>query len=179
MAAPPAHPSYGGDGEICGEFGAGGLSPPERREVYDGGRIVDITHRFGEDMPSFGTSEGLGQFLWLPQSIKNGSNCNVSLMKLIVHSGTHVDAPGHFFQEYFEAGYDVDTLDLAVLNGTGDNFFRFISSLLLFALLYCLSNNCSSAAVMKIEISDLAVCMDCHVCTDLAADIFCLHGLPC
>ncbi|MEI4872710.1 cyclase family protein, partial [Klebsiella pneumoniae] len=33
------------------------------------------------------------------------------------HTGTHVDAPGHVFDHYFDAGFDVDTLDLAVLNG--------------------------------------------------------------
>ncbi|KAI7724635.1 hypothetical protein M8C21_022774 [Ambrosia artemisiifolia] len=29
----------------------------------------------------------------------------------------HVDAPGHMIDEYFDAGFDVDTLDLLVLNG--------------------------------------------------------------
>ncbi|MEI4850586.1 cyclase family protein, partial [Klebsiella pneumoniae] len=32
-------------------------------------------------------------------------------------AGTHVDAPGHMFADYFDAGFDVDTLDLEVLNG--------------------------------------------------------------
>ncbi|XP_058070091.1 cyclase-like protein 3 [Magnolia sinica] len=87
-----------------------------RREEYDNGRILDITHRYREDMPSWDSDE-LGQFLWLPKSMKNGSLANNSEMKMPTHSGTHVDAPGHVFQEYFEAGFDVDTLDLAVLNG--------------------------------------------------------------
>jgi hypothetical protein len=30
---------------------------------------------------------------------------------------THVDAPGHYHDHYFDAGFDVDTLDLEVLNG--------------------------------------------------------------
>ncbi|XP_042507495.1 cyclase-like protein 2 [Macadamia integrifolia] len=91
---------------------------PPRREVYDEGRIFDITHTFSEDMPSsFDTSRGVGQFLWLPSSMKNGSLANMSEMKLPVHTGTHVDAPGHFFDHYFDAGFDVDSLDLAVLNG--------------------------------------------------------------
>ncbi|RZC53556.1 hypothetical protein C5167_012411 [Papaver somniferum] len=38
-------------------------------------------------------------------------------MKLPTHTGTHVDAPGHIFDHYFDAGFDVDTLDLEVLNG--------------------------------------------------------------
>ncbi|KAG6652495.1 hypothetical protein CIPAW_05G010200 [Carya illinoinensis] len=38
-------------------------------------------------------------------------------MKLPTHTGTHVDSPGHFFDHYLDAGFDVDTLDLEVLNG--------------------------------------------------------------
>jgi hypothetical protein len=30
------------------------------REVYDGGRIIDITHRYNLDMPEYGLSEGIG-----------------------------------------------------------------------------------------------------------------------
>ncbi|WOL19093.1 hypothetical protein Cni_G27890 [Canna indica] len=88
-----------------------------RREEYDGGRIIDITHAYHEDLPMGGSDEGLGRFLWLTQSMKNGSLANVSEMKFSVHSGTHVDAPGHLFQHYFDAGFDVDALDLGVLNG--------------------------------------------------------------
>lgn len=88
-----------------------------RREEYDEGRIIDITHFYREDMPMGEWENGLGQFLWLPDSMKNGSRYNGSVMKLPAHAGTHVDAPGHMFQHYFEAGFDVDTLDLEVLNG--------------------------------------------------------------
>lgn len=49
--------------------------------------------------------------------MKNGSLANNSEMKLPTHTGTHVDAPGHVFDHYFDAGFDVDTLDLGVLNG--------------------------------------------------------------
>uniref|UniRef100_M1C4S6 Cyclase family protein n=1 Tax=Solanum tuberosum TaxID=4113 RepID=M1C4S6_SOLTU len=68
-------------------------------------------------MPSYGSEEGLGQFLWLPNSMKNGSLANNSVMKLPTHTGTHIDAPGHVFDHYYDAGFDVDTLDLEVLNG--------------------------------------------------------------
>lgn len=100
-----------------GSLEDGGLVP-ERREVYGDGRIFDITHRYTPDMPSWDSDDGLGQFLWLASSMKNGSMYNASKMKLGVHSGTHVDAPGHFFDHYFDAGFDVDTLDLDVLNGS-------------------------------------------------------------
>ncbi|MCL7039034.1 hypothetical protein MKW94_011797, partial [Papaver nudicaule] len=49
--------------------------------------------------------------------MKNGTLFNVSELKLQVHTGTHVDAPGHYYDHYFDAGFDVDTLDLDVLNG--------------------------------------------------------------
>ncbi|KAL5788243.1 hypothetical protein ACOSP7_005192 [Xanthoceras sorbifolium] len=84
---------------------------PLRREVYGNGRIFDITHRYTAG------AAGLGDFLWLVQSMKNGSLYNFSLLQLEVHSGTHVDAPGHMIDRYFDAGFDVDTLDLEVLNG--------------------------------------------------------------
>ena len=91
---------------------------PVRREVYGNGRIFDISHRFREDMPSWDSGDGLGQFLRLRHSIKNGSLTNVSELRYFsVHSGTHVDAPGHVFDHYFDAGFDVDTLDLELLNG--------------------------------------------------------------
>lgn len=94
---------------------------PVRREVYGDGRIIDITHRYTTDMPSWGSENGLGQFLWLPSSMKNGSLANNSQMKLPTHTGTHVDAPGHVYDQYFDAGFDVDTLDLEVLNGINNN----------------------------------------------------------
>ncbi|KAL5707066.1 Cyclase-like protein 2 [Ranunculus cassubicifolius] len=92
---------------------------PIRKEVYGNGRIFDISHRYTENLPSWGTTQGLGQFLWLPASMKNGSLANNSEMKMPTHTGTHVDAPGHVFDHYFDAGFDVDTLDLDLLNGPG------------------------------------------------------------
>ena len=69
-------------------------------------------------MPSWDSGDGLGQFLRLRDSMKNDSLANVSELKYFsVHSGTHVDAPGHVFDHYFDAGFDVDTLDLELLNG--------------------------------------------------------------
>ena len=68
-------------------------------------------------MPEWESNHGIGQFLWLSKSMKNGSRANNSEMKLPTHTGTHVDAPGHFFDHYFDGGFDVDSLDLHVLNG--------------------------------------------------------------
>jgi hypothetical protein len=77
---------------------------PIRREVYGDGRIFDITHMYRSDLPSFAKENGLGKFLWLRESMKNGSSANISEMKLITHTGTHVDAPGHYHDHYFDAG---------------------------------------------------------------------------
>ncbi|KAI3876024.1 hypothetical protein MKX03_026260 [Papaver bracteatum] len=54
---------------------------------------------FRSTMPNWGSSEGLGQFLTIHDgdSMKNGSIANFSEMKLPIHTGTHVDAPGHVF----------------------------------------------------------------------------------
>uniref|UniRef100_A0A2P2MMJ0 Cyclase family protein n=1 Tax=Rhizophora mucronata TaxID=61149 RepID=A0A2P2MMJ0_RHIMU len=117
-ASSEAYPTIPGtvDTSFSASDASDDLIPP-RREVFGGGRIFDITHRITNSMPSWDSGDALGQFLWLPHSIKNGSLANISVMKLPTHTGTHVDAPGHIIDRYFDAGFDVDTLDLEVLNG--------------------------------------------------------------
>ncbi|XP_028798330.1 cyclase-like protein 2 isoform X1 [Neltuma alba] len=114
-----AYPTIPGtDAVDCSIAGGDSDLIPLRREVYDNGRIFDITHKYVPHMPVWDSNDGLGRhFLWLEKSMKNGSRANNSAMKLGVHTGTHVDAPSHFFDNYFDAGFDVDTLDLEVLNG--------------------------------------------------------------
>ncbi|XP_047975178.1 cyclase-like protein 1 isoform X2 [Salvia hispanica] len=90
---------------------------PVRRDDYEGGVIHDITHSFTPNTPVGIYPNGLGNFLTLLRSMKNGSDFNFSELKLPLHAGTHVDAPGHFYENYFEQGFDADTLDLRVLNG--------------------------------------------------------------
>ncbi|KFK30054.1 hypothetical protein AALP_AA7G210900 [Arabis alpina] len=90
---------------------------PIRREVYEGGKIFDISHRYTPEMPAWESTQGMVNFLRLAASMKNGSVANVSEMKFSVHSGTHIDAPGHFIDEYYDAGFDTDSLDLRTLNG--------------------------------------------------------------
>lgn len=111
-----AYPTgYGDESGTC--LRRGDELRPSRREIYEGGEIIDITHKFTPDTP-VGTPEGIGQLLTLSLSMKNGSDYNFSELKIPVHAGTHVDAPGHMYDHYFDAGFDVDTLDLRVLNGT-------------------------------------------------------------
>ncbi|XP_058769489.1 cyclase-like protein 2 [Vicia villosa] len=117
-AASTAYPSVPGlESGDCSLTGDETNLVPPRREVYDDGRIFDITHRLVPEMPAWDSKEGLGHFLWLEGSMKNGSRANGSAMKFGVHTGTHVDAPGHFYDNYYDAGFDVDTLDIALLNG--------------------------------------------------------------
>lgn len=108
-----AYPTLTEDCSVSGED----MPVPARREVYDNGRIFDISHKYTPELPSYGVKDGLGEYLSLGMSIKNGSDANVSVMKFSVHSGTHVDAPGHVFDHYYDAGFDVDALDLEFLNG--------------------------------------------------------------
>ncbi|KAA3488655.1 kynurenine formamidase-like [Gossypium australe] len=118
-ASTTAYPSIPGTDSTtdCGLSGGDENPVPIRREVYGNGKIFDISHRYTVDMPSWESKDGVGQFLWLPKSMKNGSLANNSEMKLPTHTGTHLDAPGHVIDRYFDAGFDVDTLDLEVLNG--------------------------------------------------------------
>ncbi|GKV30211.1 hypothetical protein SLEP1_g39051 [Rubroshorea leprosula] len=70
----------------------------------------------------FTTTIAYPSFLWLPASLKNGSLANNLEMKLSTHISTYVDTPGHVLDHYFDVGFDVDTLDLEVLNGKGKGF---------------------------------------------------------
>ncbi|MED6144612.1 Cyclase-like protein 2 [Stylosanthes scabra] len=82
------------------------LVVPPRREVYNKGRIFDISHRYTTEMPLWESEEGFGYLLWLTRSMRNGSVANFSTFKLGLYIGTHV-----------HAGFDVDLLDLQLLNG--------------------------------------------------------------
>ncbi|XP_010437504.1 PREDICTED: uncharacterized protein LOC104721263 isoform X3 [Camelina sativa] len=117
-ATSDAYPSIPGTAPVDGGFASDELKPI-RREVYgeEEGKIYDISHRYTPELPSWDSSEGIGRFLWLAASMKNGSLANNSEMKIPTHTGTHVDSPGHVYDEYYDAGFDVDTLDLRVLNG--------------------------------------------------------------
>ncbi|KAL8508006.1 hypothetical protein ACS0TY_018532 [Phlomoides rotata] len=79
--------------------------------------VSSVLIQFSPHTPVGGSIEGIGQFNKLLLSMKNGSDYNFSEMRIPVHSGTHVDAPDHFYYNYYDACFDVDSLDLRVLNG--------------------------------------------------------------
>lgn len=121
-----AYPSgYGDEPGIC----LGSSDKLQQRE----GEIIDITHPYTPNTPVGDSAEGAGQILSLLMSMKNGSDYNLSEMRLCVHAGTHVDAPGHMYDNYFDQGFDVDTLDLRVLNGR----FPSITALISVACFFC------------------------------------------
>jgi hypothetical protein len=128
-AAGDAHPGYAGaEADTCGpavddfsSFSGGAASRRQRHgpelEEYGGGRIVDITHAYMPGKPAYAPGATVGPVLRLKESMENGSEYNLSELHMECHTGTHLDAPGHFNQAHFAAGLDVDTLDLEVLNG--------------------------------------------------------------
>uniref|UniRef100_A0A453NPK4 Cyclase family protein n=1 Tax=Aegilops tauschii subsp. strangulata TaxID=200361 RepID=A0A453NPK4_AEGTS len=109
-AAGDAHPGYAGaEADTC--------EPGPALEEYGGGHIVDITHAYRPSMPAFAPGATVGPLVRLKASMEDGSEYNLSELRMECHMGTHVDAPGHMNQAHFAAGLDVDTLDLDVLNG--------------------------------------------------------------
>lgn len=71
----------------------------------------DVTLTLSPDLPVW---PGDSPFvLERVETIKGGDNANVSVVKLSVHMGTHVDAPDHFL----DGGNTVDLLPLDVLVG--------------------------------------------------------------
>jgi hypothetical protein len=135
-AAGDAHPGYAGaEADTCGpavddfsSFSGGAASRRQRHgpelEEYGGGRIVDITHAYMPGKPAYAPGATVGPVLRLKESMENGSEYNLSELHMECHTGTHLDAPGHFNQAHFAAGLDVDTLDLEVLNGELPCFLR-------------------------------------------------------
>jgi hypothetical protein len=113
-----AHPGYSDDDESACTVDAGAELLRRMEERGPDRRIIDITHAVVPDLPAFATGAVAGPMLRLRESMADGSEYNLSELRMECHTGTHVDAPGHINQAHFAAGLDVDTLDLHVLNGT-------------------------------------------------------------
>ncbi|XP_039803963.1 cyclase-like protein 1 [Panicum virgatum] len=127
LALIATHPAYADAAGTCGPVSAAPAAAEARRlEEYDSGRIVDITHAYRPELPAVGalcaTSDPngpgldrLGPVVFQTMSMANGSICNLSELRMVVHAGTHIDTLGHMIQEHSEAGLDADKLDLAAL----------------------------------------------------------------
>ena len=119
-AADDAHQGDSDEGTctVDAPAAAGAGAELRRLEERGPGRIIDITHAYVPDLPAFATGAVTGPVVRLKESMADGSEYNLSELRMECHAGTHVDAPGHINQAHFAAGLDVDTLDLDVLNGT-------------------------------------------------------------
>ncbi|CAN6243346.1 unnamed protein product [Urochloa humidicola] len=119
-ASGEAHPGYSSSGEGTCTVAAGDAAAAAEGlllEERGPGRIIDITHAYVPDLPAFAPGAVTGPVVRLKQSMADGSEYNLSELKMECHMGTHLDAPGHINQGHFAAGRDVDSLDLDVLNG--------------------------------------------------------------
>ncbi|MCJ7694391.1 MAG: cyclase family protein [Anaerolineaceae bacterium] len=72
---------------------------------------IDISLPIQSDLPVW-PGDPKTNIIWL-STIDQGSDANVTGFEMSAHSGTHIDAPFHFFQE----GATIDMLDLDVMIG--------------------------------------------------------------
>lgn len=59
-------------------------------------KIYDISVRIRPDMPTWPGDPPVS--LEKISSLENGDDANISLLKMCVHTGTHIDAPNHFLK---------------------------------------------------------------------------------
>ena len=80
-------------------------------------RLIDISVTIGPDLPVWDKTEGLGTHRSHVGRQDKGDLATVSKVDLIVHTGTHFDAPSHFCPEAFETGIGIEQADLSIMNG--------------------------------------------------------------
>lgn len=80
-------------------------------------RLIDISVTIHPDLPCWDKSEGLGAHRELIERRDEGGVAFVSKLTLVVHTGTHFDAPSHFLQEAFDSGRGIEAVQLSVMNG--------------------------------------------------------------
>ena len=74
-------------------------------------KLIDVTVPIREGMPIYDRNPGV--LVERARSIAAGDTVNISRLELGSHTGTHVDAPLHFFED----GAGAETIDPAVLVG--------------------------------------------------------------
>ena len=80
-------------------------------------RLIDISVAIHDKLPSWQKTEGLGVHRELVERQDEGGVAFVSKVELVVHTGTHFDAPSHFLQEAFESGRGMEAIQLHIMNG--------------------------------------------------------------
>lgn len=80
-------------------------------------RLIDISVTIQPNLPSWDEANGLGEHRELVNRQDEGGVAFVSKVHLVVHTGTHFDAPSHFLQEAFDAGRGMESMQLSIMNG--------------------------------------------------------------
>lgn len=75
--------------------------------------LLDLSHTLESDQPNFATHTKFFRMMW--NRLEFGDRSAHAQIIMGEHSGTHVDAPIHFYQE----GESIDTLDLEHFTGLG------------------------------------------------------------
>jgi arylformamidase len=74
-------------------------------------RVIDISRKVKKGMTVWPGDGGIN--IYRKASIKEGDSCNVSSIDMGLHTGTHIDAPLHYFDEL----QDIASLDLSMYIG--------------------------------------------------------------
>lgn len=90
----------------------GWSNAPQQSYAYPKGAWVDLTHKFSVNVPRSAMFQPpvISKFATMPQDL-----LNISRIETVVHVGTHVDAPNHFYAD----GPGIDAIPLDRLTGHG------------------------------------------------------------
>jgi kynurenine formamidase len=80
-------------------------------------RVIDISVTIRSDLPVWEKPDGLGAHRELVERQDQGGVAFVSKLTMVVHTGTHFDAPSHFLQEAFDSGRGIEAIQLSIMNG--------------------------------------------------------------
>jgi hypothetical protein len=86
-------------------------------------RVIDISVTIHADLPVWDKSDGLGAHRELVERQDQGGVAFVSKLTMVVHTGTHFDAPSHFLQEAFDSGRGIEAIQLSIMNGAYSGVF--------------------------------------------------------
>ena len=90
---------------------------PQRPVTRNSRAVTDISVTLHPDLPVWDEVKGLGPHRTHVQRQDEGGLATVSKVELVVHTGTHFDAPSHFLPEAFANGVGIEQADLAIMNG--------------------------------------------------------------
>lgn len=86
-------------------------------------RVIDISVTLQTSLPVWDKPDGLGAHRELVERQDQGGVAFVSKLTMVVHTGTHFDAPSHFLQEAFNSGRGIEAIQLSIMNGACNGVF--------------------------------------------------------